>query len=294
MLQNLKNINTLEVQHLLSLATKSLLPNPGISTPEALNVEIKSRLPKVLREVRKKLKLATRDNSREAKSKMLGFLSSEMTSLFFNEVKFKQAKDRIGLKGDLRPNQYSIKIGDISKEFNSRGIRNSHVENVLRNPDYVEHLLRGATVANDTPISVFVKENLEDKKHDKFILVVETNRDGSTLMVSQAWRVYYSDVELSQHLSPVNILQSFVMKYGISFQIADSHPKKFYLYETVSAPLCGQPKESIKINQESNKSIVVSFHFKENPSGLIEIALAYVIDTDKYKEDLLKHNVLVE
>lgn len=295
MLQILKNKNKTEAQRLLSIAAKSLLPSPGVSEAEVISEEIKSSLLAIFGEVRKKLKLATDDNSYEARTKILKFLSDEMKNLVFNEVNFKQAKDRIGLKGDLSPKQYSIKFGDISKELNSRGIRNSHVEDVLHNPDYVEHLLRGVAVdLKDTPISIYAKENLGNKKQDKFILVVEAKREGSTLQVSQAWRVYYSDVKLFQPLSPVGILKSFVEKYGISFQIGDALPTKFCLYETISAPLSVQPKDIIKINSERAQSFVANFLIKQSSLGPIEVGLAYVIDTLKYKQDLLKHNVSIE
>jgi len=112
-------------------------------------------------------------------------------------------------------------------------------------------------------------------------------------LVTTAWRVYYSDNDLTNVADPLDVLRAFVDRYGLTFTVgADPQERKFILYETIPLPKDAQT-DLLKLHNKAGQKFEASNLFRVR-DGVAEVAIVYAIDIDRYAEDLRKHGVNVE
>ena len=276
MLATLKQLPSDEAQHLLAGVTRNFLPDPGVGQVFLGEGADSSRQEQLLAEIRRHLHLDAHDDSPATKTKILEYLTREMSNLILAKADISSIKARLGQRGDLKPSLYRITFPDFFGDIEKRGIRRSHIEEALRQPNAVEHFLTEKRAgANFDAISLHLRHYV-DKAEQRFTLLIQTIRKGDTLLVNAAWRIYHADVDLSQAYSPLAVLQAFVDVYGFECRVGDSHPAKFFLYEVVPLGTYSQTKfmrvePKMPLSQSSGEA---HWCARFNSSGMIEVALA--------------------
>lgn len=292
MLNSLKNLSSERIEQVLASLIQRFLPQPRDEEPEALPNDLKELQDSVLAEIQGNLKIEPSDHSTTAKAKILEFLTKEMSEPVVGGARGEQAKIRLGQRGDLRPDFYKIEFGDSFREAEKRGIKKSHVEDALRHPDEVQHLIPERIRAEGFPaVSLYTRHHGHQRSTDRFTLLVQTMREGYTQRISSTWRVYHSDVNLSQAHEPLDMLRAFVDVYGLYCRVGTSVPAKFFFYEAFPLVPGQRPTEMLKFDAPQEALFDSSFLVRVSPLGVIEVAIAYVIDLGRYMSDLRKHNV---
>ncbi|MDO8445008.1 MAG: hypothetical protein Q7T53_02715 [Deltaproteobacteria bacterium] len=292
MLNVLKNIESDQAERTLAALVKHLTPQP--TEGDVGEVPLHPLEATLLDEIRQRAKVSAGDLSQEAKAKLLEIIVKEISQPVLGSTRAIEAKARLGMRGDLRPDLYQIKFGDSFKEDEKRGVRRSHVEETIHHPDKVEHLLPNRFTDAEMPsLSLYAKTMGKHASNDIFTLIVQTQRQADKQLVSSVWRVYHSDVDLSHASSPLGVLKAFVSVYAMDFYIGDKTPRHFLLYDTFNLPHSGHPFKMIEVHNPGNDNFVSSFMFRISPLAVAEVAIAYVINTTRYIRDLRKHNVQI-
>jgi hypothetical protein len=288
MLKTLSKLESSQAQLVLSKLTKSFVP-----TPYEAKDEIHDDLYKeVLTEVFDKLQINKESLDAKDRQKILSFLLDEMKSLTLDDKKAGNIKERLGEKGELASSQYEIKFGDTAKNFKARGIGQSEIIKTIKHPDSFSHLHRGqVTNENLAPISIYVKRFRH--RNEDLLLIVETKREGYTLLVSTAWKIFLSDVGIPESNDVLSLLEKFVDIYGIEISIANSVKRKFFLYETI--PMIGGNNVKVfEVHAKKGDSFEVSSLIRQSPLDVIEVSIAYAINTTKYINDLKRHGINIK
>lgn len=288
MLKTLSNLESSQAQLVLSKLTKSFVP-----TPYEAKEEIQDDLYKaVLTEVLDKLQINKKPLDVKDHQKILSFLLDEMKSFTLGDEKVGNIKERLGEKGDLALSQYEIKFGDTAKFFKARGIEQSEIIKTIKHPDSFSHLLRGQeTNKNLAPISIYVKRFRHI--NEDLLLLVETKREGYTQLVSTAWKIFLSDVGTPASNDVLSLLEKFVDIYGIELTIANSEKRKFFLYETIPMFLENNVK-IFDVHARNEDDFWVSSVIRISPLNVIEVSIAYAINTTKYINDLRRHGINIK
>jgi hypothetical protein len=280
MLKTLSNIEPHIAQRALSEITKKFIPSPTEHKEDPHN----SLHDAILSEIIEILKIHGEPTELNNSQKIIAFLLNEMNSLVLNERKIKNARERLGERGDLALTLYEFKFGDDTSKFKSRGIEKSEILKTVKNPDRFTHLLRGQEIdEGKAPISIYVRSFRF--RQENIFLLVETKRKGDVQLISTAWKIFPKDIgmDLSDD-NALSILKRFVDYYGIEFSIGNSYRRKFYLYETV--PMNNNRGTNILNFNAGNIDFESSFVLRVSPLSLIEISMAYIINTTKYYKDL--------
>lgn len=216
MLDTLRNLDDHDALILLSSTAHSLLPDPGVGSriTDVLNAPATSR-EQLLHELRQKLNLREDDQSPRAQAEIFNKLSSEISRYALKNADVRQIKARLGARGDLNPSSYEIDIPSVLRDIAAaRGIRPNHIEDALHAPDAVQHL---SSKRHSFLVSLFLKR--VGSGRNAFTLFVLALRDGYTLRVRDALRVYHADVDMKRANEPVAVLRSFLNTYGLLIEI---------------------------------------------------------------------------
>jgi hypothetical protein len=314
MLDTLRNLNDHEALILLSSTVHHLLPDPGVGSrvTDVLNAPAKSR-EQLLHELRYKLKLGEDDESARAKTEIFNKLSSEISKYALKDTDIRQVKARLGARGDLPPASYEIDIDPVYRALLAdRGIRPNHIEEALRAPDATQHLKSQL----DFLVSLFVKR--VGSGRDSFTLFTVALRDGYTLRVRDALRVYHADVNVERATEPLAVLRAFLNRYGLPVQIG---PRSGLLLLNEIFPFVGSPKDLNDLIVIAGKPWpglykTTQWHwdsesghrsFGDSPGvddalvlwkyqaalNIVAIGIAYAFNGRQYDEDLRRHGVSV-
>ena len=289
MLQTLKNRQPQDVAALLAGLTLSLIPAEETEGAAVTPVDEPLRN-KVLSEVYQKLRLNPLDQSESQKAELFSFLAKEMSRAALANANIEEIKARVGQRGDLRPDLYSIEIPSEARSLaKQRSISLGEITSALEHPDDVEHLLGGVLSSADTEnaISVYSQEQETESTGEHSFLLVLSRRTGYHQQVMEPIRIYPSDVHLDDVISPLDLLKAFIEKYGFVLKVA-GRTGKFFLYETI--PYYGDFTKLVEYPPgfEKETSHRTSLLVKHS-LGRVEVALVYSINQGRYLADLQKH-----
>jgi hypothetical protein len=277
----LPNIPGVAPTEAISHAANLLLPTPSESNPGDANVGNT-----IIAEIRNRLRLKKDDLSPKALGRIYDALVTEMFAHNLTPEQEKQAAIRLGQRGDLRPNLYRIEMPDAflnrAKIF---GVRRSHVEEVLRYPDVVDHIQKEAA---RVAVSLYVKK-VSLPKGNGFTWVVVTQRDGINQTVNSALRLYDQDFPDVDDTRPIDMLRAFLEVFGVSFRLGGGSETKLVLNEMVPDPPGLQISAQIPPGSPE-KFMSLSIVRKMN-NGYLDIALAYVLNITRYVAALNRHGV---
>jgi hypothetical protein len=284
-LDALKGLQPGEVERRLASAIQSLLPKPGEEVADDTTSEL-------LNQTRQRIQQSGRGALGD--SKVFEFLTNELKLAVVSDEK--RVRARLGQRGDLAPYLYHAEFQPAFRETQKRGIRRSHVEAALARPDVVQHVMPPVAEPRKFPALSLYGKYQNGNRFNSHALIVETERRGDAQLVATAWRVYPSDVDISKAESPLDILRAFINTYGMEFRVFGEGGKVKFVYYQAFTPPPGKEQEILKLEhppkQGRGEAHAMVAHNKL--SGLVEVALAYVINTSQYGEDLRKHGVTVE
>jgi|GEM_PF-6991485 len=300
----LKGKDSQEAAQVLAAVTRSLLPQPGIAEISSLPALDSNVIESVLKEIRQLLRVPEGDFSRDTQSKIYAFLSSEISRVVFSSTSEKSAKDRLGNKGQLRPDQYQVVISEnTTKAIEDLGNRKSHVIDAITHPDEIVHLQAShADAAEDIRSTISVKSVAAKRTDDEFTMLVITRREGQTQDVGAAFRVYPSEVDLRESKHPLHVLKAFVETYGLSFQLGDVISK--YLENEVIS-VSPSVREDLMLSRKGPIPIegIRGTYYQSFFAGAetrvqaphsevtVRVLFAFVIDISKYAATMRRHRV---
>lgn len=282
MLQTLKHHPPAEAAAILAGLTLSLSPEAEDST-DSVDDKLRGTL---LSEVYRKLHISTTAQSESDKAKLYRFLTKEMSTAALSAANTDEIKQRVGQRGDLRPDLYEIIIpNDVRVKANEQSVSISDIREALENPDGVEHLLPEQFGITGDAVSLYYVEWETVKSGETSFLLILTRRKGYKQTVADVIRFFESDVP-TQAKTPLELLKAFVERYGVVQQIGD-RAAKFFLYEVI--PFFGKPANFLQFPAQSEGAVTLTRCFVKFSQNTAEVAIAFTINEREYLADLRKH-----
>ncbi len=276
----------------LSRIVQKLLPQPEGKSIISNDIFSEEFYLLVLKEAMECLKIQPNDKSIESRTKLFIFLSGELSKLALNASERREARARLGDRGDLNLELYKINFGISFNQVSNYGVRRSHVESSMRKPDNVQHLVgERFDQENRKNISLFSTFKYSNQIENSFYLFVEAVREDDQLNVISAWRIYPSDVDTRDTRFPLDLLKAFVNVYGLEFRIADYATHKFLIYDAFPFQAKARENKLIEILNASNDDFYQNFFVRISTLNVLEVSMAYCINLTKYAKDLMKHGV---
>ena len=161
------------------------------------------------------------------------------------------------------------------------GITRKYVSQVLENPDTQTNF-----TFDNLELNFYLKYiNLTKQEH---YLLVCTRKEGGNSIIDLAFKILPSLVNDLRTLDPIMVLQEFVQRFGLVIRIGHQL-NKFIIEETVLADVIPEPVKIVEIINPLNHSFLQSVYLRVENKNVIKCAIAYCIDTEKYKEWLSKN-----
>lgn len=289
-----------ELARLLSAVSSSLLPNPGIDEVIIQTSKDADLVRTVLTEIRTRLRVPEGDNSVDAQSRIYAFLSQEISKASLADVDLSRLKSRLANKGELHPSQYEVRFSDHFAILETLGIRKSHVTEAITHPDEVIHIkAKHLSEDRDPRLTISIKSVPNKRAEDSFILLVVSTRKGQVQEAIGAFRVYFSDVDLTNVSGPIDVIRAFVNTYGLTFSLGNSVSKFLY-------------NEAIEVHQFLPQQMFKYMKPVEGQAGTLyikflvggdmqlhgtdatvfaEVILGFMVNLTRYFTTLRKHNV---
>lgn len=283
-LQSLKAKSNDEREWLLTSVADRLVPKPYNEPPPSNETKA------LFEEIIKRLGIEETAETPEAQARLFEFVTNELVNAATDTAHLREARERIGQKGWLRPGLYEVKFAQSFTHSTTFGVRRTHVEQALHNPDAIEHLYpERKGLVEVAPLSLFVKRIDLEKSKDPFFLLAIATRRGFVLTVDMAWRVYSADVAVEPGTTPLEMLRSFVEKYGLLQRIAGKEAR-FFDYMAIPWGDTEQRELRIDVLRPDDRP----FHQLQMVRPLlqkriIEVGLSLAIDDNKYRADLARH-----
>jgi len=297
MLDTLSNIDPRTAQGILANLALGMMPDPGIGPP-ATTAPIDSDLSKQLfRELRIKLHLKRDDNSPKALAKLYATLAAEMKRIALQGEDLNKVKARLGQQGILSPAQYQIKFDKAFRLAEQCGVTQYQAESAIRNPDSYEHLIpEHFGFDPEHASSLFMKVERPTAHSERYIILVFANRKGYVQEVINAWRVYPSDVDLSDSSSPIDVLRAFVERFGTIFKLGDKTGKLF-MHEKLAVKHEKDGKTSFELFKPTPSTVGELTYFLgtgRTSKEMVETVLSFSIDYKEFIDSLKAHGVNVD
>jgi hypothetical protein len=270
------------------LAAVALSTMPG-ATDEAHSAVLGADGLRLLRELRHRLRLPDGDNSSEARRLIHEALASSLHETVMRGKDPKQIFARLGQAGRLLPSQYKPVFMANFRTFTDLGIKRPHVEGAIARPDEFQHLSASPNFTDQLDFSVFLKLH-RPANGLPYWLCVFSQRAGAMQLVQNAWRVYPSDVDISDAHTPLEVLRAFAHTYGCEMTIGKQH-SCFISYERIPmAPSDIYVVTRRGTNDDEALFTTLSAKRSEDRTHL-DVTVAYEIDLIKYAQALRRHKV---
>lgn len=280
MISALQNFDNVAAAGILARAALSLAYTvaPGVDTV-ANEAGLRAS---VIEEARNRLGLKSDDYEVEAIEKLGDLLDAEADKLIA-PPDVPSAFARLSQSGDLPSDLYQLAIAPNVSDLYGRGfaLEKKIIAATVHSPTVEQHFDMTDDPEVPALASLFAKYFRTRWPMKDFVMLVVGNRDGTTLNINQAWRIYNSRVDLSGLKQPVDWLKGFTDTYGAEIEI-NGTKAKFFNFAEISKPL--QKKAEVG-GKGKPRQIIISdntrwVHGKEVAS------LITAIDSDKYRATL--------
>lgn len=289
MLDSLKKYDPETASRILAAVALSSI-NPGVGSAARALDEFVEQREEVVAELRSQATARARGGSIERAFAEL--LSEQMREVVLAGKDRDKILTRAGAGGRLPTGLFRITFSEeFRRHFRTLGTREAHVIDAIQHADVVDHFYVHGEVA-DPPYSVFLKLH-EAKPRNTFWLLVVAGRRGKTLEVASAFRVYLSDVDLTDAQKPIDVLAAFVEKFGFesTFEGATS---KFIQNTPLPPPRSSGPPE-ILVRGVRGQNYYGTLYLAKNTAGATTaIAIAFTISLTLYAASLRKRGVRAE
>lgn len=122
-----------------------------------------------------------------------------------------------------------------------------------------------------------------------FTLLIGTTVQGLRLVFEWGFRVYDADHDVGRALTPVDLLRSFVLRYGRTFRVNGGDWTQFVEHARVPTPEMSFTMERHPDDRRET-DFFATVHFNgDRRTQTAELSLAFVIDTARYAQDLRSH-----
>ena len=157
------------------------------------------------------------------------------------------------------------------------GIRPRHVEEAISKPD--QHL--PVSLGGDIEIHFFTK--FVETSRNPYYLLIHGLMTNQALAVDMAWKIFPDLHPDIKSLNPLQLFHEFTRIYGLRITIGNMTDHIIY-NESIPIP-SGGSANIVGIENPNRHSFQQSFMIRLTDAGqqnIVECALAYCIDTDKY------------
>lgn len=295
MLKALRHIDPSQAEDILSSLSLSLLPNPH---EESVNVtgDLGEIYQRILEETRRHLSIRPEDRSTKAMGLLFGFLANEMSSYALRGVDITVVKKRLAQQGDLPLEQYQFELHHtFANLMRETDMSLTDMKEVIQRNDAVEHILQwDEHDPNSAIASLYLK--MYNRPQNPFVVLVDAEHKGDVIEVNAGWRIYSSEIDLSQVNSPQDVLRAFLGVYGIPFRVKEAFPTKLYIaslvevYQTMPLKMIGS--DLVKKSQRYVDMVEIDSTQYPNYIGRVNFAgphlqtmtpkFGYFVDKKKY------------
>jgi hypothetical protein len=236
----------------------------------------------IIQEARDHLGLKPDDFDPQAIEKITDFLDTESDKLI-SPPDVASAFSRLAERGDLPSDLYKVQIAPDIKDLHGKGfaLEKKLIETTIRNPTVEQHYGKMSRPGEPVMVSLFAKSFRTRWTLKDFVMLVGAVRNGTTLSVTQAWRIYTSRVDVNGAKEPVDWLRRFAETYGADIEI-NGRKAKFFEIEQIDKPL--QRLIEVGGKGKPRQIIISDFTRWENDKEVASLVTA--IDSDKYRATL--------
>jgi hypothetical protein len=284
-LDSLKRHDSATANNILAALVLSSTTNPGVGEAAEAAEAYHNEQAEVLKELREKLHVPPDEQSAEITSKLLTLLQRQIHEIALGGKDIGAVLARAGQAGRLPTSLYEVSYAPQFSHCIDLGTKVAHVQDAILRPNEVQHLSGNE---QDPEFSLFLKFQANTKQAAPYWLSVFAQRQGRTLIVQNAWRVYLSDVDLTNAKKPIDVLSAFANEFGFEILVG-SQVGKFIVDETISLP-DQQMIRAYTLKGVLGKQYLATMSGKNVP-GAHRVVVAYAIDLTRYEESLRRHRV---
>jgi hypothetical protein len=162
------------------------------------------------------------------------------------------------------------------------------VERVLRWPRWVDELTAGAHTPPAEIVTAWVARPPVADPRDPSLLLVVTRDRRNDRRVHDAWRLYFSDIDLGRARSGFDVLEAFLERYGFAVQLG-AESRRLFLPSRV--PMGPAGNAAVRIDGAEPRAGVRPLEvFRLVPERVeIEVAIAFAVNEAALRTDLERH-----
>jgi hypothetical protein len=228
----------------------------------------------LLEELKRKVTRRTDETDDKYLGRVGEKLSGAISDLLLSNTDIEKIRDRIGQKGALPSSLYRLFFTNhFMAQRKLFAIRQSHIENAVKNADLVQHLL--PTISLETSgVSLFAQTpRIQGPPHT---ILVKCNRLGAGLWVEDEFDLHRTE-------NPLGILAQFLGVFGVPVTIEGEtgNPilrKVVQISDTGTLSVQSGPKE-------------IYLQFPDRKGQNVEFIIFYSFYQQKYSDYLRRHNV---
>ncbi|MQA91449.1 MAG: hypothetical protein GEU90_14685 [Gemmatimonas sp.] len=278
----------------IAAAAAKLLPRPFEDESAEIAAVSPELAESILKDARLILKLLEEDDSPEAISRLLNYLTQELLHEALPPEREREARWRLGSKGLLPSAAYEIRfdrrykgVFNLARDRVTTAIRNSEAHEVVWSASDED-----AAEGKNT-LLVFTKEVTSRNGGLSYDLVL-AGRDRDRLIVDGAFEVFPAGLRLGPYPGPLNLFEAFVEAFGVPISIPGRVPQKLILDATYSLPPSKRSlTDADMLNQLAPRLRTEAWQIASiriSPLGVVQVGYLFCIDLGKYKKSLEGHN----
>lgn len=202
---------------------------------------------------------------------------------------------RLATRGVLSASAYDLKIPEVQFSiFAPFGVRREHIIDAVADagryripesgwPDPSDHDAAGYQVIGERQAFIVFAARPRAGQSEPFRLVVGTTVQGPRIVFEWAFRAYDEDVAAGCR-TPVELMRSVAEHYGRRFRVNGGEWTKFVEHAVRPAP-----NREVQIERHPDNAhghYFATMHFRMPAESLLEVSLAFVIDTTAYTKVL--------
>ena len=239
---------------------------------------------RVLTEIRRKAGLSPDDHSPLAARTILAFVTDEYLKAVLANGAGQEAEERMGHRGILLEHRYRVRF---AAAFESAAhmfcIERYPAQQAVNDPHCCKHF-PPSHVPGVPSLSLSVWPRKRRLSPGECYYLVQTQRQGAEQTVTDAWRIYFSDLfpRLSGVRTPMQLWRQFALTYGHPLQAGDK-TFEYIEQEQLTSPL--QSLDPLRYR--------LSGLLRPSPQGedCQEVLLCFALDLEKYCRALRKRGV---
>jgi hypothetical protein len=291
MLRTLDKFEPAEANAILAAAT---LAQDGRPVPSEKVRRYSEEIEDLLSEVRSELKLSPTDNTINARRRISEALSQALSRAILGDTPVRDVQRVLGNRGTLPMGGYKISF---RSEFKSLKENERFVEQAIRSADRIEHLAAAHSEGAGERGVTLAAKRVVPKKGSAHWLLIDSTRQGSSLFVNAAWRVFEQTVELENVDTPTDLLRRFLEVYGLEVEVRGR--AKGRLLQNVQVPVAAGAMSEGSYFKVHDEEVEDSFGVFSGSSVELEaddvvlthdnvLILGYAIDLRPYRADRRK------